>query len=153
MARAPRVAGLVVAVFAAVGLALGLVGYLTLSWAQARFVAGAGGGANEFGPVFVGLVSFQTAATQMALAPVLSALLGTLAGSRFADVTRAVAVTGGSAAAGCLVMTVLAVAVTGLAGAAQGVGLGNALVPVVVTTAVGGGVGAAAGGVGATLVR
>jgi hypothetical protein len=144
MAATSRVVALVLAVFAAVGLALGLVGYLTLSWAQARFVVAAGGASpGEFGPVFVGLVSFQTAATQMALAPVLSVLVGALGGSRFREVRRAAAVTGGATALGCLLMALLGLGVTGLAGAQQAVGLGDALVPLAATAVVGGGVGAA----------
>lgn len=154
MSGTTRALGLLVAVFAAVGLALGVVGFLTLSWAQTRFVVTAGGASpSQFGPVFVGLVFFQTVGTHLALGPVLSVLLGTLAGSRFPETGRAAAVAGAGTALGSLLMAVLALAVTGLAGVAQGVGFGTALVPIVATAVVGGGAGAAGGAVGASLVR
>jgi hypothetical protein len=154
MTSTSRTAALLVGVFAVVGLALGIVGYVAVSWAQTRFVAAAAGNApGEFGPVFVGLVFFQTVVTDLALGTVLAALLGTLAGSRFRDPRRAAATTGAGTGVGCLLLAGLGVGLTGLAGVDQAVGLGPALGPIAATALVGGGAGAAGGVVGATMVR
>jgi len=87
---------LIVAVFALVGVAFGVVGFVASDWARTQFVAGATGSQPEtFGPVFLALSIFQITVTLFLAGPVLAVVLGLLSGSRFADVSVAAGVAGG----------------------------------------------------------
>ena len=76
---ARRQASLIVATFALVGAALGVLGFVAGDWARTQFVTAASGAAPEtFGPVFLALSVFQTTVTVLAVAPVLAAVVGLL---------------------------------------------------------------------------
>jgi len=147
---ARRQAGLIVGVFALVGVALGVVGFVAGDWARTQFVTAAGGSALEtFGPVFLALSVFQTTVTILVTGPVLAAVLGLLSGSRFTDPSAAAGVAAGGALVGFFCMA--GVGLLGLSalsgpGTAQIYALRTALGPLLlvgaVTTAVGGGAGA-----------
>ena len=145
-----RQAGLIVATFALVGVALGVVGFVAGDWARTQFVTAASGSQPAtFGPVFLALSVFQTTVTLLFTGPVLAAVLGLLSGSRFADPSAAAGVAAGGALVGFFCMAGL-----GLLGlsALSGPGteqlyslraaLGPLLLTGVVTMAVGGGAGA-----------
>jgi len=152
-----RQLGLIVGTFAALGVALGTVGYVTAAWARAQFVVAATGSQPaEFGPVFVALSTFQTTVTMLLVGPVVGAALGLLSGSRFPAPLRA----GGVAAAGTLVgfllMTGLGVAGIGLVsgpGTGQTYAPSAAAGPLLLSALATGAVGGVAGVVGSALVR
>lgn len=152
-----RQAGLIVGVFATVGVALGVVGFVAVDWARTQFVTGASGSdPATFGPVFVALVAFQTTVTLFFIGPALAAALGLLSGSRFTDRQRAGVVGAAGALVGFFVMTglgLLGLSVPSGAGTEQTYALGGALGPLLlsgVATAASGGV---AGVLGSTFVR
>lgn len=100
-----RQIGLIVAVFALVGVALGVVGVVAGDWARTQFVTGATGAEPAtFGPVFLALSVFQTTVTLFFAGPVLAAALGLLSGSRFADASAAAGVGGGGTLVGFFAM-------------------------------------------------
>lgn len=146
----------IVAVFAAIGLGMGLTGFAGMGWAQSQFLVAAGGEtARQFGPVFVALVYFQNANTAFFVGPVVAVLAGVLFGSRLRSGPTAAAVAAGSSLLGFYVMAFLTVLVMALAlggpGGSQAFGLGQAVGPILtagVPTAVVGGV---AGYLGATM--
>ncbi|GAB3318831.1 hypothetical protein [Haloplanus salinarum] len=111
---ARRQVALIVTAFAAVGVALGVVGFVGTDWARTQFVTGATGNAPEtFGPVFVALSALQTTVTLFFAGPVLAATVGLLSGSRFVDDGTAGAVAAGGSLVGFFVL-----AGAGLAGVA-----------------------------------
>jgi hypothetical protein len=154
---AGRQVGLVVGTFAAVGVALGLVGFVAVDWARTQFVAAAtGADPATFGPVFVALAAFQTTVTLFFAGPVVAAALGVLSGSRFADARRAAGVGGGGALVGFFLMAGLGLVGLSLpsgTGTEQTYALEAALGPLLlsgVATAASGGV---AGVLGSAFVR
>ncbi|WP_251344014.1 hypothetical protein [Haloplanus halophilus] len=109
---ARRQVGLIVGAFAAVGVALGVVGFVVSRWARTQFVTAAtGADPTTFGPVFLALSTFQTTVTLFFAGPVVAAALGLLSGSRFAD-----AGTGGLVAAAGALVGFFVMAGAGLAG-------------------------------------
>lgn len=103
-----RDVGSILAVFAAVGLVLGIVEYLGIGWAGLRFVAAAQGGtAERFGPIFVGVVAFQGALVLLVAGVVLAAVTGLLFGSRYRSVGEAALVTGVGALLGFYALSLL----------------------------------------------
>ena len=112
-----------VGLFAAVGLALGVVGLLSAGAAQTRFVEEAGGAAEEFGVAFLSVVHFTLLGVVLFLSPVLAAAVGVVSGTRLHDRMSAAAVAGGGSFVGFLLMAGLAVPLTNL-------GSGLASVPV-----------------------
>lgn|GEM_PF-257234 len=145
-----RQTALIVAVFALVGAALGVVGFVAGDWARTQFVTGATGSQPAtFGPVFLALSIFQTTVTLFVAGPILASVLGLLSGSRFADATAAAGVAGGGALVGFFVMTGLALlGLSALSGPSTGqiyslrTAVGPLLLSGVTTTVVGGGAGA-----------
>lgn len=156
--RSPlRQVALIVATFAAVGVAVGVVAFVTADWARAQFVVGAGGAQPaEFGPVFVALSMFQTTVTMFFAGPVVAAAVGLLSGSRFRKWTTAAGVTAAGTLVGFFLMTGIGLLGLGLVsgpGTGQTYALGAALGPLLlsaVATALAGG---CAGVVGSRLVR
>ncbi|MFB6304062.1 MAG: hypothetical protein ABEH47_02765 [Haloferacaceae archaeon] len=157
MATAGRVFGLIVGVFAVLGVALGASGYLALDWARTQFLVAAGGATpSQFGPVFVALVAFQTTVSGFLVGTAVAGLVGTMAGSRFPDVGTAALVAGGGSLVGFYLMAgvvVLVLTLVGGPGTGQVYGPGQAAGPLLlagVPAAVAGGAG---GAVGSSLVR
>jgi hypothetical protein len=157
MPVAGRVFGLIVAVFAALGVAIGGTGYLALDWARTQFVVAAGGTTpGRFGPVFVALVAFQTTVTQFLLGTAVAGLVGAMAGSRFADARTAGLVAAGGSVTGFYLMGAIAVLLLSLVGgpgAGQVYDPGQALGPLVLAGIPAGLAGGAGGVAGAALVR
>ncbi len=126
--------GLVVAVFAAVGVGVGVAGVAATGWAEAAFATEAGGDAGRFGPVFVAQLYLSVTAAALVGAPVLAGAIGLLVGSRSYRVGAAAATCGLGSGAGALlyglVVVTLVVATQGDA-ATQAYGFTDALGPVV----------------------
>lgn len=148
---------LVVAIFGALGVALGLAGYATTNWARVQFVsAAAGSNPTGFGPVFVALSAFQTTVTLFFAGPIVGTVVGALVGSRFLDWRVAGGVAGGGSFVGFFVMAgfgLLGLSLVGGPGTEQVYAVGQAFVPLLVSgvaTGVGGSVG---GTLGSRFVR
>ncbi|MFB6102720.1 MAG: hypothetical protein ABEJ73_09155 [Haloplanus sp.] len=154
---ARRQGGLIVGAFAAVGVALGIVGFVAVDWARTQFVTAATGSAPEtFGPVFVALSVFQTTITLFFAGPVVAAALGLLSGSRFADVWTATGVAAGGALVGFFVMAgfgLLGLALPSGTGTAQTYALGTAVGPLLLSGVATAATGGAAGALGSRFVR
>jgi hypothetical protein len=157
MSRTGRVLALVVGVFLALGLGLGVAGHLAVGWAGRQFVVGASGASPaEFGPVFVALVAFQTTVAALLVGVAVAGLVGAMAGSRFVAVRRAGLVAGVGSLLGFYVMggtTVLLVSLAGGPGTEQVFDPGAALGPLALTGLLAGLAGGVGGVAGATLVR
>lgn len=154
---ARRQAGLIVATFALVGAALGVVGFVAGDWARTQFVTGATGSAPEtFGPVFLALSVFQTTVTLLFAGPVLAAVLGLLSGSRFADPSAAAGVAAGGALVGFFCMAgfgLLGLSTLSGPGTEQLYSLRGAVTPLLLTGAATTAVGGVAGALGSRFVR
>ncbi|MFB6302589.1 MAG: hypothetical protein ABEH78_06990 [Haloferacaceae archaeon] len=152
-----RVLGLIVGVFAVLGVALGASGYLAMEWAREQFVVAAGGTTpGQFGPVFVALVAFQTTVSQFLIGTAVAAVVGVMAGSRFAVPRTAGLVAAAGSLTGFYLMGLIAVlclSLVGGPGTGQVYSVGQAFGPLAmggVPAAVAGGAGGVAG---AALVR
>jgi hypothetical protein len=154
---ARRQAGLIVATFALVGVALGVLGFVAGDWARTQFVTAASGAAPEtFGPVFLALSVFQTTVTMLVVGPVLAAVLGLLSGSRFADPTAAAGVAAGGALVGFFCMAglgLLGLSALSGPGTAQVYSLRGAVGPLLLAGAVTTATGAGTGALGSRFVR
>jgi hypothetical protein len=154
---ATRQLWLVVALFAMLGVALGLVSYTATNWARVQFITAATGASPaNFGPVFVALSAFQTTVTLFFAGPVVGTLVGTLVGSRFLDVKLAGGVAGGGSLVGFYLMA--GICLFGLSlvsgpGTEQVYAVGQAVGPLVVAGVVTGVVGTVGGVLGSTFVR
>lgn len=101
--------GFMTAVFAVFGIALGVLSFISGSWAQSQLITEAGG-ATEFGPVFIAITYLQTAIVIFLLGPVIAALTASVFGSQFGRPKLAL-VTGGTASlVGFYLMSVIALA-------------------------------------------
>jgi hypothetical protein len=149
MTDAAETVGWIVATFAALGVALGLAGYVSVSWGYEVFVLaaqGQGGVAERFGPIFVSLVFFQNVSVAFFVGLVASLLAGLTFGSQFYDGRTAVLATGAGGLVGFYVMVVLAFLLMSMGmQTARGFGLGDALVPFLLAGVPSGIVGAVAG--------
>lgn len=154
---ARRQAGLIVGVFALVGVALGVVGFVAGDWARTQFVTAATGSTPEtFGPVFLALSVLQTTVTLLFVGPVLAVVLGLLSGSRFVDPSAAAGVAAGGALVGFFCMAglgFLGLSVLSGPGTGQIYSFRAALGPLLLTGAVTTVAGGAAGALGSRFVR
>jgi hypothetical protein len=117
MSESRRLAGFLLVLSAVIGVAVGLAGHVAVGWARTQFLTAATGNSpTTFGPVFVALVFFQTTVTVFVVGTALSALLGSLAGSRLTELREALLVGAGGGGAGYYVMALTAVLVLSLAG-------------------------------------
>ena len=152
-----RQTGLIVAVFTLVGAALGVVGVVAGDWARTQFVTGATGAEPAtFGPVFLALSVFQTTVTLFFAGPILAAVLGLLAGSRFADATAAAGVGGGGSLVGFFAMAgvgLLGLSTLSGAGTGQIYALRAAVGPLLLSATATTVTGAGAGALGSRFVR
>ncbi|EMA66991.1 hypothetical protein C461_09542 [Halorubrum aidingense JCM 13560] len=143
--------GVIAAVFALVGVGVGLVGAVATGWAETALATAATGETARFGPVFVAQTYLAVTAASLVVAPVIAGVLGVLVGSQSYDASEAVLTCGGGAGLGALAyglaVVVLVVASQGEA-AAQAHGIVDALGPLAATAAVAAAVGAVAGAIG-----
>lgn len=157
MAATGRVVGLIVGVFAVLGVALGVSGYLAMEWATEQFlVAAEGPTAERFGPVFVALIAFQTTVSQFLVGTAVAGVVGAMAGSRFAVPRTAGLVAATGSMTGFYLMGAIAVVVLSLVGGPgteQVYGLGQALGPLALGGVPAGVAGGAGGVIGSTLVN
>jgi len=126
--------GLVAAVFAVFGIVLGILAYVSGSWAQSQLITDAGG-AEEFGPIFIAIAYLQTAVIVFFLGPVIAAVVGGLLGSVFSNPKSALITGGGGSLVGFYIMSVVALGVLVLskgAQAEQAFSFGQALFPMLV---------------------
>lgn len=83
MSMNSRLIGAYVGIFATLGVAFGLLGYLSVQWAESVYIASADGDMVEtLGPIFAGFVVFQNSAILQFLALVLVFVFGFIVGSR-----------------------------------------------------------------------
>ncbi|MDZ5812619.1 hypothetical protein U4E84_14820 [Halorubrum sp. AD140] len=143
--------GLTAAVFAVVGVGVGLVGAVGTGWAEAALATAATGETARFGPVFVAQSYLAVTAAALVVTPPIAGVLGVLVGSRAYDPREAAATAGVGGGLGALiygvVVVVLVVASQGEA-ATQAHGIADALGPVLATAVVAAVVGAVAGVLG-----
>ena len=147
MTDATETAGWIVATFAALGVAIGLAGYVSVSFGHEVFVAGARGAtAERFGPLFLALVFFQNVSVAFFVGLLASFATGLVFGSQLYDRRDAVLATGGGGLVGFYLMVVLAFSIMSMGMATpRGFGLGDVLVPVLLAGIPSGIVGAVAG--------
>jgi len=99
--------GFMTAVFAVFGIALGVLSFISGSWAQSQLITDAGG-VTEFGPVFIAVAYLQTAVVLFLLGPVIAALTAGIFGRQLTSPKLAL-VTGGIASlVGFYIMSVIA---------------------------------------------
>lgn len=147
-------AGLTAAVFAVVGVGVGLVAAVGTGWAETALATAATGETARFGPVFVAQSYLAATATVLVSAVPLAGVLGVLVGSRARGVAAAASTCGlgtglGALAYGAVAVTVIVV--TQGDAAAQAHGLTDALVPTLATAFVSGAVGASTGVLGTVM--
>jgi hypothetical protein len=126
--------GFVTVIFAVFGIALGILAFVSGSWAQSQLITDAGG-ATDFGPIFIAIAYLQTAVIIFFLGPVIAALIGGLLGSVFSSPKTALITGGGGSLVGFYIMSVIALGVLVLSkgdGATQAFSFGQALFPLVV---------------------
>lgn len=152
-----RVAGLIVGVFAVLGVALGVSGYLAMEWATRQFLVAAGGTtAERFGPVFVALVAFQTTVSQFLIGTAVAGVVGAMAGSRFAVPRTAGLVAAVGSITGFYLMgaiSVLVLSLVGGPGTEQVYAPGQALGPLALGGLPAGIAGGIGGVIGSALVK
>ena len=149
MTKATETVGWIVATFAALGIAIGLAGYVSVSWGHEVFVVaaqGRGGTAERFGSIFVSVIFFQNVSVAFFVGLLASFATGLVFGSRMYDRTNAVLATGAGGLVGFYLMIVLAFLVMSMGMATpRGFDLGDALLPFLLAGIPSGIVGAVAG--------
>jgi len=127
--------GFIISVFTLLGIALGVLAFISGSWAQSQLVTDAGG-ATDFGPVFIGIAYLQTAVIIFFLGPIIASFAGGLLGSVFSSPKTALFAGGVGSLVGYYLMSVIAVGVLVLSkgsGAEQAFSFGQVLFPLVVS--------------------
>lgn len=138
------------AVYAAFGLVLGSIAFVTGQWAQTQFITNASGQApTEFGPVFIAVIFVQTAASILLFGPVIAVFVGRLIGSAFDSPATALVSGAAGGLFGSYVMAAVAIGLLTLSkgdAANQAFTLRQAIRPILlagIPTAIVGGVAAA----------
>jgi len=127
--------GFVTAIFVVFGIVLGILSYISGSWAQSQLITDAGG-SDEFGPIFIAIAYLQTAVIIFFLGPVLAALIGGLLGGVFSNPKTALITGGAGSLVGFYIMCVVALGLLMLskgAEADQAFSFGQALFPMIVS--------------------
>jgi len=125
--------GIMTGMFAVFGIALGLLAFVSGSWAQSQLISGAGG-ATEFGPIFVAVAYLQTAIVIFMLGPVIAALVAGLIGSVLPNPKIALLTGGVATLFGFYIMSVIAIGMLVISKgteAQQALSFTQALVPMV----------------------
>jgi len=131
MKRILQSLGFIIVTFALFGIALGILAFISGSWAQSQLVTDAGG-AVDFGPVFIGIAYLQTAIVILFLGPIIAALVGGLLSSTISSPKIAFVVGGFGSLLGFYIMSVIALGILVLSkgsNATQAFSFGQALVP------------------------
>lgn len=147
-------AGLIAAVFAVVGVGVGLSGAVATGWAETALATAATGETARFGPVFVAQSYLAVTAAALVGAPVIAGVLGVLVGSRSYTAGEGAVTCGLGAGLGALVygLVVVVLVVASQGGAAtQAYGVTDALGSIATTSAVAAVVGAVAGVLGSVM--
>jgi len=134
MKKTLQAVGFMISLFTLFGIALGVLAFVSGSWAQSQLVTDAGG-ATDFGPIFIAIAYLQTAVIIFFLGPVIAALVGGLLGSVFSSPKTALITGGGGSLVGFYIMSVIALGVLVLSKgdvATQAFSFGQALVPMLV---------------------
>jgi len=135
MKKTLQAVGFLISVFTLFGIALGVLAFVSGSWAQSQLITGAGG-ATDFGPVFIGIAYLQTAIIIFFLGPIIASIAGGLLGSVFSSPKTALVTGGVGSLIGFYIMSGIAIGVLVLSkgsGANQAFSFGQALFPLVVT--------------------
>lgn len=121
-----RSIGVIVGVFAAIGIGLGLTGFISLGWIEGAFTnPDQSEMANSFGQMFVGLVFLQSVIITFFTGPTVAALSGLVTGISKASKTRAAGISGVGAFIGFYVMVLIAILVMSMAYSTGGSGSGG----------------------------
>ena len=133
--------GIVIGVFAAIGVGLGLTGYVSMTWAQSVFTSSNQGQfANAIGQMMVGVILLQSIIVTLFVGPVMATVTGLLSGVSLDGAKQSAIFNGVASFAGFYVMVFIAVIVMSLAldggsstgtGSGGGFDVGNAIGPVV----------------------
>lgn len=110
MKKIVQLTGVITIVFAIFGIALGLLAFISGSWAQSQLVTDAGG-ATEFGPVFIAVAYLQIAVVIFLLGPVIAALMAGLIGSNLPGPKLSLLIGGVSSLVGFYLMCSIALAI------------------------------------------
>jgi hypothetical protein len=103
-------------VFGTLGIVFGLVGFLSVQWAESVYIASASGeAARTLGPIFAGLVTFQNGVLVQFLAPLLAFVFGFVFGSREFSAGDGLLVGGVGGGVGYVSLAVPAIGITLLA--------------------------------------
>ncbi|MFW6321651.1 MAG: hypothetical protein ACOC0Z_07345, partial [Halohasta sp.] len=116
------------------GIALGILAFVSGSWAQSQLVTDAGGAA-DFGPVFIAVAYLQTAVVILFLGPVIAALVGGLLSSIISSPKVAFVIGGAGSLVGFYIMSLIAIGILVLSkgsNASQAFSFGQVLVPMLV---------------------
>ncbi|MEA1932391.1 MAG: hypothetical protein U9O06_12715 [Euryarchaeota archaeon] len=135
MKKTLQAVGFITLIFTLFGIALGVLAFISGSWAQSQLITSASG-ATDFGPVFIGIAYLQTAVIIFFLGPVIASVAGGLLGSVFSSPKTALITGGVGSLFGFYLMSVIAIGVLVLSkgsGAEQAFSFGQALFPLAVT--------------------
>ncbi|MFC4451194.1 hypothetical protein [Halorussus aquaticus] len=116
-----RSVGVIVGVFAAIGVGLGLTGFISIGWIEGTFTsADQSGFANSLGQMFVGLVFLQSVIITFFTGPTVAALAGLVTGISKTSKTRAAGISGIGAFVGFYIMVLIAILVMSMAYSTSG---------------------------------
>ena len=110
MKKIVQLTGVMTLVFAIFGIALGLLAFISGSWAQSQLITEAGGAA-EFGPVFIAVAYLQIAVVIFLLGPVVAALTAGLLGAKLPGPKLSLLIGGVSSLVGFYIMSSIALAI------------------------------------------
>lgn len=125
--------GFMTAIFAVFGIVLGILAYVTGSWAQTQLIMDAAGA--DFGPVFIAVAYLQIAVVILFAGPVVAGVAGGLLGPVTANPKSALVTGGLGSLVGFYIMSVIALGVLVLskgADAEQAFSIGQVLVPMLI---------------------
>lgn len=126
-----RTFGLIIAIFAAIGVGLGLTGFVTMEFAQQQF--GAGPDSSEFArslsQLFVGIIFFMSAVVTFFAGPISAGIGGVTSGVRVQGRNKGALLGGAGSFIGFYVMVILALGIMSMALGGGGGGTGNASNP------------------------
>jgi len=118
MKKIVQLTGIMTLVFAVFGIALGLLAFISGSWAQSQLITEAGG-AVEFGPVFIAVAYLQTAVVIFLLGPVIAALTAGLLGAQLPGPKLSLVIGGVSSLFGFYIMSSIALLILVLSKGAE----------------------------------
>lgn len=133
MKRLLKPIGIVTAIFAIFGIVLGILAFVSGSWAQTQLIMDAGGA--DFGPVFIAVAYLQIAVIILFVGPIIAGLVGGLLGPQFANRQIALISGGVGSLIGFYIMSIIAIGILVLSkgsAAGQAFSITQVLVPMLV---------------------